>query len=59
MYYVSGSNDVIVMIKAHHSCMTCRGVKARESKTTTIIKYGKFTEANAFNEFIISYRITV
>ena len=54
MYYVSGSNDVIVMIKAHHSCMTCRGVKARESKTTTITKYGIFMEANTFNEFIIS-----
>ena len=55
----TGSNDVIVMIKAHHSCMTCRGVKARESKTTTITKYGKFMEANTFNEFIISYRTTV
>ena len=54
MYYVSGSDDVIVMIKTHPSCMTCRGVKSRESKPTTITKHGIFMEANTFNEFIIS-----
>lgn len=48
----TGTNDVIVVIKANHSCMTSRGIKARESKTTTITKYGKFNQADTFNEFM-------
>lgn len=38
---VTGSEDVIVTIKAKHSCMTARGIKSpAETKTATL--YGRF-----------------
>lgn len=47
----TGSNDVVVKISGKHACMTTRGVKARESNTTTIVKHGKFKLYENYQEF--------
>lgn len=40
----TGSKDIYVRITANHSCMTARGIKARESLTETITTKGKFKD---------------
>ncbi len=38
----TGSDDVAVIIEAHHSCMTARGIKKTGSKTVTTTLRGRF-----------------
>ncbi|MGN0634211.1 MAG: GTP cyclohydrolase I FolE [Oscillospiraceae bacterium] len=42
MKKATGSEDVAVLIEAHHSCMTARGIKNVTSKTYTTTLCGKF-----------------
>lgn len=42
MQKVTGSGDVAVLIEAHHSCMTARGIKNATSKTYTTTLRGRF-----------------
>lgn len=42
--------DIIVRIRANHSCVAARGVKARESITTTVVKRGQFATNQALCE---------
>ncbi len=42
MQLATGSEDVAVIIKANHSCMTARGIKKPSSETRTITLRGKF-----------------
>lgn len=39
---VTGSSDIAVIIEAHHSCMTARGIKKPGSKTFTTTLRGRF-----------------
>lgn len=39
---ISGSEDVAVVIKAHHGCMAARGVKKVNSETVTTTLRGRF-----------------
>lgn len=39
----SGSDDVIVWIKAEHGCMSCRGILTDNSATVTMVSKGAFT----------------
>lgn len=39
---ILGTDDVAVIIKGKHACMTARGVKAREAVTKTSALYGRF-----------------
>ena len=41
---VTGSEDVAVLIKGKHSCMTMRGIKKNNSVTETAIFEGKFKD---------------
>jgi len=43
---ILGTKDIAVIIRAHHSCMTMRGIKKSQSKTTTYTLRGKFLENN-------------
>ena len=47
---IVGTEDVLVMIKGEHSCMTARGVKSRGSVTKTATIRGKFKENMALRE---------
>ena len=38
----TGSKDVLVIVEGEHSCMTARGIKAREAVTRTATLRGKF-----------------
>lgn len=40
----TGSKDIYVRIRANHSCVTARGIKARESLTETITCKGRFED---------------
>ncbi|MDD6279865.1 MAG: GTP cyclohydrolase I FolE [Oscillospiraceae bacterium] len=42
MQKATGSEDVAVLIEAHHSCMTARGIKNTTSKTYTTTLRGRF-----------------
>ena len=44
MKKVTGSEDVAVLIKGKHSCMTMRGIKKNNSITETAIFEGKFKD---------------
>lgn len=47
------SEDVAVLIKASHSCMTARGIKKPSAKTVTVTLRGKFeTDALLQNRFL-------
>ncbi|MGI6205476.1 MAG: GTP cyclohydrolase I FolE [Anaerovoracaceae bacterium] len=39
---ISGSEDVAVLIKAHHGCMAARGIKKVNSETVTTTLRGRF-----------------
>jgi GTP cyclohydrolase I len=42
MQIASGSEDVAVLIKAYHSCMTARGIKKSSAQTVSSTLRGKF-----------------
>ncbi|MGF6907073.1 GTP cyclohydrolase I FolE [Fusobacterium sp. PH5-44] len=44
MSKVTGSDDVAVLIKGKHSCMTTRGIKKNNSYTETSVFMGKFKD---------------
>lgn len=44
MEMATGSSDVAVIIEGCHSCMTARGIKKSNAKTTTTTLRGKFKE---------------
>ena len=45
------TDDVIVMVHAKHLCVSSRGIKDKDSFTTTVEYGGKFTNENLRNEF--------
>ena len=47
MTMVTGSSDVAVIIEAHHSCMTARGIKKPAGKTVTTTFRGRFETETA------------
>ena len=46
-----GTEDVIVMVNAEHLCVSSRGIKDKNSTTTTIEYGGQFRESSYRNEF--------
>lgn len=48
------TEDVIVMIQAKHLCVSSRGIKDKESYTTTIEFGGVFKSSKKRNEFLIN-----
>ena len=49
---VLGTDNIIVVIKGKHGCMTARGIKAREAITKTATLRGKFvTDSDLRSEF--------
>jgi GTP cyclohydrolase I len=46
-----GTEDVIVLVNAKHLCVSSRGIKDKNSYTTTIEYGGKFNEISVRNEF--------
>ena len=42
MQYVTGSEDIAVLIEACHSCMTARGIKKSNAKTVSVTFRGNF-----------------
>lgn len=48
---VLGTEDVIVIVNAKHLCVSSRGIKDKESFTTTVEYGGSFNETNIRNEF--------
>ena len=52
----AGTDDVAVMIEAHHSCMTARGIKKPGSKTMTTTLRGRFESDTALqNKMLMMY----
>ena len=52
----AGTEDVAVMIEAHHSCMTARGIKKPGSKTMTTTLRGRFESDTALqNKMLMMY----
>ncbi len=47
-----GTDDVIVMVSAKHLCVSSRGIKDKNSFTTTLEYGGCFSEENNRNEFL-------
>ena len=47
---IIGTDDILVMIKGEHSCMTARGIKSRGSVTKTATIRGKFKDNMALRE---------
>ena len=47
---IVGTEDVLVMIKGEHSCMTARGIKSRGSVTKTATIRGKFKDNMALRQ---------
>lgn len=46
------TEDVIVIVKAKHLCVSSRGIKDKNSFTTTIEYGGQFMESSVRNEFL-------
>ena len=44
MEMVTGSKDVAVIIEGCHSCMTARGIKKNNAKTSTMTLRGRFND---------------
>ena len=44
------TDDVLVMVKGEHSCMTARGIKSRGSVTKTATLRGKFKDNHSLRE---------
>lgn len=49
----TGSEDVIVHITSSHSCMSARGIKSTDSKTTTLATKGVFNEDGMIQRFML------
>lgn len=49
---VLGTKDVIVVINAKHLCVSSRGIKDKNSFTTTLEYGGRFEETETRNEFL-------
>ena len=49
----AGTEDVAVMIEAHHSCMTARGIKKPGSKTMTTTLRGRFESDTALQNKLL------
>ncbi|XOV69395.1 MAG: GTP cyclohydrolase I FolE [Fluviicola sp.] len=47
-----GTDDVIVLIQAKHLCVSSRGIKDKQSYTTTLEYGGRFEEDAVRNEFL-------
>lgn len=47
---ILNTDDILVMIKGEHSCMTARGIKSRGSVTRSATLRGKFKENYALRE---------
>jgi GTP cyclohydrolase I len=55
MSRVAGSQDVAVIIKGSHSCMTARGIKNNSAKTVTTTLRGRFKDDTALqNRLMLS-----
>ena len=48
----TGTDDVIVHITSSHSCVSARGVKSANSKTTTLATKGAFQQEDMINRFL-------
>ena len=48
----TGTDDVIVHITSSHSCVSARGVKSANSKTTTLATKGVFEQDDMINRFL-------
>ena len=48
----TGTDDVIVHITSSHSCVSARGVKSANSKTTTLATKGIFEQDDMINRFL-------
>ena len=48
----TGTDDVIVHITSSHSCVSARGVKSANSKTTTLSTKGIFEQDDMINRFL-------
>jgi GTP cyclohydrolase I len=58
LHEVLQTENVAVLVSGIHSCMTIRGVRARDSKTTTSIFQGDFyDDLNTRNEFLSLVRM--
>ena len=56
MMFNKSTDDVAVMIEAHHSCMTARGIKKPGSKTMTTTLRGRFESDTALqNKMLMMY----
>ncbi|WP_251421453.1 GTP cyclohydrolase I [Veillonella agrestimuris] len=49
----TGSEDVIVHITSSHSCMSARGIKSTDSKTTTLATKGAFGDDAMIQRFML------
>lgn len=49
----TGSDDVIVHITSSHSCMSARGIKSTDSKTTTLATKGAFNDNAMIQRFMV------
>lgn len=47
-----GTEDIIVMLNAHHMCVSMRGVEDQSSKTTTMTYGGRFNTKKLRKEFL-------
>ena len=45
--YITGSNDVMVIVEAAHTCVSQRGIKDTNSSTSTACCLGQFSEHNS------------
>ena len=52
LQHVLETDDVIVVVNAKHLCVSSRGIKDKNSSTTTIEYGGCFLEAEQRNEFL-------
>jgi GTP cyclohydrolase I len=48
-------NGVIVVLQAHHSCMSCRGVKKQNSRMITKSSKGEFHKNNLLRQEFLSF----
>lgn len=42
LYETLGADGVMVLVEANHMCMSMRGIKKSDAKTTTVVTLGKF-----------------
>lgn len=54
MRLILGTDDVAVIIKGKHGCMTARGIKSREAQTITSSLMGRFKTIPALREEMLT-----